>query len=172
MPWLLYPLSPVNRPSTHYTGCWVGPRASLQRRKKSHPHRDLIPLLTSPWQVTKLTMLSWPRTNTLNRNNIHILLTNIDFIMIFYILSSRLLSCVIFTLLWTVSHTCCSQQPADTLPFKYAWNHGSGLNNTKVSDTGNHCSSPAYTKVLHGSQHIHKGLSVFTYLYILIGLHT
>ena len=31
------------RPSTHCTGGWVGPRAGLERCGKSCPHWDLIP---------------------------------------------------------------------------------------------------------------------------------
>jgi hypothetical protein len=38
-PWPLYPWE---RPSTHCTGGWVGPRAGLNRCRKSHPHRDSI----------------------------------------------------------------------------------------------------------------------------------
>ena len=34
---------PRERPSTHCTGGWVGPRAGLDRCGKSHPHRDSIP---------------------------------------------------------------------------------------------------------------------------------
>jgi len=35
-------LYPRERPGTHFTGCWVGPRAGLDGRKIS-PHRDSIP---------------------------------------------------------------------------------------------------------------------------------
>jgi hypothetical protein len=34
---------PRERPSTHCTGGWVGPRAGLDRCGKSRPHRDSIP---------------------------------------------------------------------------------------------------------------------------------
>jgi hypothetical protein len=37
-----------DRPGTHRTGGWVGPRASLDGRGKSHPHRDSIPGPSSP----------------------------------------------------------------------------------------------------------------------------
>jgi hypothetical protein len=51
------PLYPQKWPGTHCIRGWVGPRASLVRCEKCHPHQDLIP---SPWRVTKLTTLSWP----------------------------------------------------------------------------------------------------------------
>jgi hypothetical protein len=35
-------LHPQERPGTHCTGGWVGPRASLDVREKSRPHRDII----------------------------------------------------------------------------------------------------------------------------------
>jgi hypothetical protein len=38
-PQLLYP---QERPGTHCTGGWVGPRAGLDVREKSRPHRDSI----------------------------------------------------------------------------------------------------------------------------------
>jgi len=41
-------LYPQERPGTHCTGGWVGPRAGLDRCGKSHPHRDLIPIPSSP----------------------------------------------------------------------------------------------------------------------------
>jgi hypothetical protein len=34
---------PRERPGTHCTGGWVGPRAGLDRCEKSHPHRDSTP---------------------------------------------------------------------------------------------------------------------------------
>jgi hypothetical protein len=37
------PLYPRERPGTHYTGGWVGPRAGLDVCEKSRPHRDSIP---------------------------------------------------------------------------------------------------------------------------------
>jgi hypothetical protein len=37
------PLYPRERPGTHCTGGWVGPRASLDVCEKSRPHRDSIP---------------------------------------------------------------------------------------------------------------------------------
>ena len=42
------PSLPRERPSTHCTGGWVGPRAGLDRRGKSHPHRDSILGPSSP----------------------------------------------------------------------------------------------------------------------------
>ena len=41
-------LYPWERPGTHCTGGWVGPRASLDRRGKSRPHRDSIPGPSNP----------------------------------------------------------------------------------------------------------------------------
>ena len=41
-------LYPRERPGTHCTGDWVGPRAGLDRWRKSRPHRDSIPGLSSP----------------------------------------------------------------------------------------------------------------------------
>ena len=37
------PLYPRERPDTHCTGGWEGPRAGLDVCEKSHPHRDSIP---------------------------------------------------------------------------------------------------------------------------------
>jgi hypothetical protein len=39
---------PRERPGTHCTGGWVGPRAGLDRCGKSHPHRDSISGPSSP----------------------------------------------------------------------------------------------------------------------------
>jgi len=36
-------LYPLERPGTHFTEGWVGPRAGLDRCGKSLPHRDSIP---------------------------------------------------------------------------------------------------------------------------------
>jgi len=41
-------LYPWERPGTHCTGGWVGPRAGLDRCDKSRPHRDSIPGPSSP----------------------------------------------------------------------------------------------------------------------------
>jgi len=41
-------LYPRERPSTHCTGGWVGPRAGLNRCGKSRLHRDSIPGQSSP----------------------------------------------------------------------------------------------------------------------------
>jgi hypothetical protein len=48
------------RPITHCIGDWVGPRASLDWCKKSCPHWDSIPGLSSPQQVATPTELSQP----------------------------------------------------------------------------------------------------------------
>jgi hypothetical protein len=42
------PLYPRERPGTHCTGGWVGPRAGLEAYEKSLPHRDSIPGPSSP----------------------------------------------------------------------------------------------------------------------------
>ena len=42
------PFTPRERPGTHCTGSWVGPRAGLDRCGKYHPHRDSIPGPSSP----------------------------------------------------------------------------------------------------------------------------
>jgi hypothetical protein len=42
------PLYPRERPGTHCTGGWVGPRAGLGVCEKSHPHRDSVPGPSSP----------------------------------------------------------------------------------------------------------------------------
>ena len=39
---------PRERPGTHRTGGWVGPRAGLDGCEKSRPHRDSIPGPSSP----------------------------------------------------------------------------------------------------------------------------
>ena len=54
------PLYPRERPGTHCTGGWVGPRAGLERCGKSRPHRDSIPGPSSPWRVAIPTVLSRP----------------------------------------------------------------------------------------------------------------
>jgi len=41
-------LYPPERPSTHCTGGWVGPRAGLDRCRKSRPHQDSIPGKSNP----------------------------------------------------------------------------------------------------------------------------
>jgi hypothetical protein len=42
------PLYPRERPGTYCTGGWVGPRAGLNMREKSRPHRNSIPGSSSP----------------------------------------------------------------------------------------------------------------------------
>jgi hypothetical protein len=42
------PLYPRERPGTHCTGGWVGPRAGLDVWEKSRLHRDSIPVPSSP----------------------------------------------------------------------------------------------------------------------------
>ena len=50
-------LYPQERPCTHFTGGWVGPRADLDSRK-SRPHRDSIP--DRPPRSQSLYQLSYP----------------------------------------------------------------------------------------------------------------
>jgi hypothetical protein len=57
-------LYPRERPSTHYTEGWVGPRAGLDRCRKSRPHWDLIPGPSSPQRVAISTELSRPLINS------------------------------------------------------------------------------------------------------------
>jgi hypothetical protein len=54
-PWPLYPRE---RPGTHCTGGWVGPRAGLDLYEKSRPHRDSIP--NRPARSQSLYRLSYP----------------------------------------------------------------------------------------------------------------
>ena len=42
---------------TRYPLCWVDPRAGLDRGGKSRPHRDSIPVPSSPWPVAIPTTL-------------------------------------------------------------------------------------------------------------------
>jgi hypothetical protein len=44
---VLATLPPGKRPSTHHTGGWEGPRASLDSCRKSNHHQDSIPWLSS-----------------------------------------------------------------------------------------------------------------------------
>ena len=50
-------LYPRERPGTHCTGGWVGPRAGLHRCGKSRPHRDSIPGPSRPQPVAIPTIL-------------------------------------------------------------------------------------------------------------------
>jgi hypothetical protein len=49
------PLYPRERPGTHCTGGWVGPRAGLDICEKSRPHRDSIPGPSSSQPVYRLS---------------------------------------------------------------------------------------------------------------------
>jgi len=53
-------LYPRERPGTHFTGGWVGPRAGLDGRKKSRRHRDSIPDRLAPSSVAIPTELPGP----------------------------------------------------------------------------------------------------------------
>jgi hypothetical protein len=53
-------LYPQERPGTHCTGGWVGPRAGLDRYGKSRPHQDSIPGPSSPQPVAIPTALPAP----------------------------------------------------------------------------------------------------------------
>ena len=52
--------TPRERPGTHCTRGWVGPRTGLDRWRKSRPHQDSIPAPTSPSRVAIPTELSPP----------------------------------------------------------------------------------------------------------------
>ena len=53
-------LYPRERPGTHFTGGWVGPRASLDERKISSPP-GFDPGPSSPWSVAIPTELPGPQ---------------------------------------------------------------------------------------------------------------
>ena len=55
-------LPPGERPGTHYTGDWVGPRAGLDGCGKSRLHMDSIPGTSSPQRVAIPTDLSGPQS--------------------------------------------------------------------------------------------------------------
>jgi len=54
-------LYPRERPGTHFTGGWVGPRAGLDGCRKSRPQRDWIP--DRPAHSQSLYRLSYPAHN-------------------------------------------------------------------------------------------------------------
>jgi hypothetical protein len=56
-------LYPEERPDTHCTGGWMGPRGGVNRCGKSRPHRDSIPGPSSPSR--SLYQLSYPAHFTL-----------------------------------------------------------------------------------------------------------
>ena len=60
--WSSHPgcLYPWERPGTHCTGGWVGPRVGLDRCRKSRTHRDSIPGPSSPQRVAIPTTLPQP----------------------------------------------------------------------------------------------------------------
>ena len=57
-------LYPRERPGTHFTGGWVGPRAGLDGYGKSLPHRDSIPDRPARSSVAIQTKLPGPHTHT------------------------------------------------------------------------------------------------------------
>ena len=64
---------PRERPGTHCTGGYVGPRAGLDRCEKSRPHQDSIP---SPYPVAIRTEISRPMLFLINNDwNTLILIT-------------------------------------------------------------------------------------------------
>jgi hypothetical protein len=66
------PLYPRERPCTHCTEGWVGPRASLDVCEKSRPHRDSIPGPSSPWSVAIPTELSNPLALVRSHHILHV----------------------------------------------------------------------------------------------------
>ena len=55
--------TPRERPGTHFTGGWVGPRGGLDRCGKSRPHRDSIPDRPTRSSVAIPTELPDPHIN-------------------------------------------------------------------------------------------------------------
>ena len=53
--------TPGERPSTHCTRGWVGPRAGMDRYGKSRPHQDSIPGPSSPKPVAIPPTLPGPK---------------------------------------------------------------------------------------------------------------
>jgi len=53
--------TPQERPGTHYTGGWVGPKAGLDRCGESRHRQDSIPGPSSPQPVAIPTTLPGPR---------------------------------------------------------------------------------------------------------------
>ena len=63
-------LYPRQRPRTHFTGGWVGPRAGLDGCGNSRPHRDSIP--DRPARSQSLYRLSYPaQIGNLSLHNKH-----------------------------------------------------------------------------------------------------
>src|SRR5215510_3713860 len=64
------PLYPRERPGTHCTGGWVGPRAGLDVCEKSHPYRDFFLFIstnttcTSVAEKTQITNTSLKTSHT------------------------------------------------------------------------------------------------------------
>jgi len=58
-------LYPRERPGTHFTGGWVGPRAGLDRCGNTRPHRVSIPERPARSSVTITTELPDPRIDIL-----------------------------------------------------------------------------------------------------------
>ena len=50
-------LRPGQRPPTHCTGGWVGPRTCLDGYRKSRPHRDSVPGLSVTYPVNIFLVL-------------------------------------------------------------------------------------------------------------------
>ena len=60
-------ISPLERPSTHHIGGWVGSRAGLDGRGKSRPHRDSFAGPSSPQRVAiPIVLLRATRYSVLN----------------------------------------------------------------------------------------------------------
>jgi hypothetical protein len=63
------PIYPRERPGTHCTGDWVGPRAGLDVCEKSRPHRDSVP--DRPSRSQSLCRLSYPTHVTSSHYTAH-----------------------------------------------------------------------------------------------------
>jgi hypothetical protein len=103
---------PRERPGTHYTGGWVGPRAGLDRCGKSRPHQDWIPGPSSPQPVAIPSELSRPTPTRWYCNEHLISITNysnvkIKFVKIFLYAAVTVASpsCALFS--WICSSVHC-----------------------------------------------------------------
>jgi hypothetical protein len=77
-PWPLYP---QERAGTHCIRGWMGPKAGLDRCRKSRLHQDVIPGLSGPYRVAISTELSQP---TYNRQSFHKDTVLFQFICIYF----------------------------------------------------------------------------------------
>jgi hypothetical protein len=146
---------------------WVGPRANLDRCRESCPHQDSTPYHSAC--IKSLHQLCYPSPR--QKPSTGIVFTHFSPILtsswIFYILCLRLLWSAIFTPLWTVTLAVPNGQQthsSSNATMAVAWTipkHKTLANTMAVQQALG----------FHGSKHVHKGLSLFIYLYILSVLH-